>query len=117
MENGGRIITIGSCMADRSAVPMATLYSASKSALSGFTRGLSRDLGPKDITVNLIQPGPVDTDMNPADSQFSDFQRGMMAIPKYGRPEHIADAVAFLASPTNSYTTGSVITIDGGTLS
>jgi 3-oxoacyl-[acyl-carrier protein] reductase len=117
MENGGRIITIGSCMADRSAVPQATLYSASKSALSGFTRGLSRDLGPKDITVNLIQPGPVDTDMNPADSQFSDFQRGMMAIPKYGRPEHIADAVAFLASPTNSYTTGSVITIDGGTLS
>ena len=117
MENGGRIITIGSCMADRSAVPMATLYSASKSALSGFTRGLSRDLGPKDITVNLIQPGPVNTDMNPADSQFSDFQRGMMAIPKYGRPEHIADAVAFLASPANSYTTGSVITIDGGTLS
>ncbi|MBO9612939.1 MAG: SDR family oxidoreductase [Dyadobacter sp.] len=117
MENGGRIVTIGSCMADRAAVPQATLYAASKSALSGFTRGLSRDLGPKGITVNLIQPGPVDTDMNPADSQFSDFQRGMMAIPKYGRPEHIADAVAFLASPTNSYTTGSVITIDGGTLS
>lgn len=117
MEQGGRIVTIGSCMADRAAVPQATLYAASKSALSGFTRGLSRDLGSKGITVNLIQPGPVDTDMNPADSQFSDFQRGMMAIPKYGRPEHIADAVAFLASPANSYTTGSVITIDGGTLS
>lgn len=117
MEQGGRIVTIGSCMADRAAVPQATLYAASKSALSGFTRGLSRDLGPKGITVNLIQPGPVDTDMNPSTSDFSDFQRGMMAIPKYGRPEHIADAVAFLASPANSYTTGSVITIDGGTLS
>ncbi|HWV29846.1 MAG TPA: 3-oxoacyl-ACP reductase family protein [Dyadobacter sp.] len=117
MEQGGRIVTIGSCMADRAAVPQATLYAASKSALSGFTRGLSRDLGPKGITVNLIQPGPVDTDMNPSTSEFSDFQRGMMAIPKYGRPEHIADAVAFLASPANSYTTGSVITIDGGTLS
>ncbi len=117
MERAGRIITIGSCMADRAATPQATLYSASKSALSGFTRGLSRDLGPKDITVNLIQPGPVNTDMNPETSEFSDFQRGMMAIPKYGRPEHIADAVAFLASPANSYTTGSVITIDGGTLS
>lgn len=117
MEQGGRIVTIGSCMADRAAVPQATLYAASKSALSGFTRGLSRDLGPKGITVNLIQPGPVDTDMNPSTSEFSDFQRSMMSIPKYGRPEHIADAVAFLASPTNSYTTGSVITIDGGTLS
>jgi 3-oxoacyl-[acyl-carrier protein] reductase len=117
MEQGGRIVTIGSCMADRAAVPQATLYAASKSALSGFTRGLSRDLGPKGITVNLIQPGPVDTDMNPSTSEFSDFQRGMMAIPEYGRPDHIADAVAFLASPANSYTTGSVITIDGGTLS
>lgn len=117
MEQGGRIVTIGSCMADRAAVPQATLYAASKSALSGFTRGLSRDLGPKGITVNLIQPGPVDTDMNPSTSEFSDFQRSMMSIPKYGRPEHIADAVAFLASPANSYTTGSVITIDGGTLS
>jgi 3-oxoacyl-[acyl-carrier protein] reductase len=117
MERGGRIVTIGSCMADRVAVPQGTLYAASKSALSGFTRGLSRDLGPKDITVNLIQPGPVNTDMNPETSEFSDFQRGMMAIPKYGSPEHIADAVAFLASPANSYTTGSVITIDGGTLS
>lgn len=117
MEQGGRIVTIGSCMADRAAVPQATLYAASKSALSGFTRGLSRDLGPKGITVNLIQPGPVDTDMNPSTSEFSDFQRGMMSIPEYGRPEHIADAVAFLASPANSYTTGSVITIDGGTLS
>lgn len=117
MEHGGRIVTIGSCMADRTAVPQATLYAASKSALSGFTRGLSRDLGPKGITVNLIQPGPVDTDMNPAASEFADFQRGMMSIPQYGRPEHIADAVAFLASPVNGYTTGSVITIDGGTLS
>lgn len=117
MERAGRIITIGSCMADRVAGPQATLYAASKSALSGFTKGLARDLGPKDITVNLIQPGPVDTDMNPASSAFSDSQRAMMAIPKYGRPEHIADAVAFLASPANSYTTGSVFTIDGGTLS
>ncbi|SKC05303.1 SDR family NAD(P)-dependent oxidoreductase [Dyadobacter psychrophilus] len=119
MENNGRIITIGSNMAERSASVQSTLYSMSKSALVGFTKGLSRDLGAKDITVNLIQPGPVDTDMNPSDSESnesSDFQRSMMAIPRYGKPEHIAAAVAFLASPDNGYTTGSVITIDGGTL-
>lgn len=119
MENNGRIITIGSNMAERSASAQATLYSMSKSALVGFTKGLSRDLGAKDITVNLIQPGPVDTDMNPSDpasNGSSDFQRSMMAIPRYGKPAHIAAAVAFLAHPDNSYTTGSVITIDGGTL-
>lgn len=119
MENNGRIITIGSNMADRSASVQATLYSMSKSALVGLTKGLARDLGAKDITVNLIQPGPVDTDMNSADPEnnaSSDFQRSMMAIPRYGKPEHIAGAVAFLASPDNGYTTGSIITIDGGTL-
>ncbi|MCF2501817.1 3-oxoacyl-ACP reductase FabG [Dyadobacter sp. CY107] len=119
MENNGRIITIGSNMAERSASVQSTLYSMSKSALVGFTKGLSRDLGAKDITVNLIQPGPVDTDMNPSDpgnNESSDFQRSMMAIPRYGKPEHIAATVAFLADPDNSYTTGSIITIDGGTL-
>ncbi|MCF0040581.1 SDR family NAD(P)-dependent oxidoreductase [Dyadobacter fanqingshengii] len=119
MENNGRIITIGSNMAERSASVQSTLYSMSKSALVGFTKGLSRDLGAKDITVNLIQPGPVDTDMNPSDpgnNESSDFQRSMMAIPRYGKPEHIAATVAFLADPDNGYTTGSIITIDGGTL-
>ncbi|MHA4738972.1 SDR family NAD(P)-dependent oxidoreductase [Dyadobacter sp. MSC1_007] len=119
LENNGRIITIGSNMADRSASVQATLYSMSKSALVGLTKGLARDLGAKDITVNLIQPGPVDTDMNsanPENNASSDFQRSMMAIPRYGKPEHIAGAVAFLASPDNGYTTGSIITIDGGTL-
>jgi 3-oxoacyl-[acyl-carrier protein] reductase len=117
MEDSGRIITIGSNMAERSGTQQATLYSTSKAALTGFTRGLSRDLGSRGITVNLIQPGSVDTDMNPADSDSADFQRSMMAIPRYGRPEHIADTVAFLANPDNGYTTGSVLTIDGGTLS
>lgn len=114
LPKGGRIITVGSNMGDNSIAKDMTLYTASKSALQGFTRGLARDLGEKEITVNLVQPGPVDTDMNPANTSHSDFLRSKMAIPKYGEPKDIAALVAFLASEEAKYITGSIITIDGG---
>lgn len=114
MAPSGRIISIGSSMAKRVSAPMSTLYSMSKSALVGLTKGLARDLAAKEITVNLVQPGSVDTEMNPETSPFADFQRSLMAIPRFGRPEHIAGLVAYLASPEAGYTTGSVIDIDGG---
>ena len=115
MNTNGRIITIGSTMGERVPFAGGTFYSMSKSALIGLTKGLARDLGPKDITVNLVQPGPVNTDMNPEDSPSADFQRSMMAIPRYGKPEHIAGMVAYLASEEAAYTTGAMFTIDGGT--
>ena len=112
--NGGRIVTIGSTVADITPAKGNTLYATSKSGLQGFTRGLARDLGEKSITVNLVQPGPVDTDMNPADTPFADFIRSRMAIPKYGQPEDIAALVNFLTSEEAHFITGSIITIDGG---
>jgi 3-oxoacyl-[acyl-carrier protein] reductase len=114
MSENGRIISIGSNMASRVASVQGTLYSMSKSALVGLTKGLARDLGPKGITVNLVQPGSTNTDMNPENSDHADFQRRLMAIPRYGRAEHIADLVAYLASPGSVFTTGGVFTIDGG---
>lgn len=114
MSDSGRIISIGSSMAKRVSAPMSTLYSMSKSSLVGLTKGLARDLGPKGITVNLVQPGSVNTEMNPETSPFADFQRSLMAIPQFGKPEHIASVVGYLASPLSSYTTGSIIDIDGG---
>jgi 3-oxoacyl-[acyl-carrier protein] reductase len=114
MPAGGRIITIGSNMADNALGPQTTLYTMSKSALQGFTRGLARDLGPKGITVNLVQPGPVDTDMNPANTEFAEFLKGRMAIPEYGTGEDIAGLVSFLASEEGKFITGSALTIDGG---
>ncbi|MGV3509311.1 MAG: SDR family NAD(P)-dependent oxidoreductase [Sphingobacteriaceae bacterium] len=117
MNPSGRIITIGSCMADKVSFAQGTLYSMSKSALIGLTKGLARDLGPKKITVNLIQPGPINTDMNPQDSPSADFQRSLMAIPEFGKPEHIAGMVAYLANPETGYTTGGIFNIDGGTTS
>ncbi len=114
LGEGGRIVTIGSNLGDR--VPMGglTVYSMSKSALLSFNRGLARELGPKAITVNLVQPGPVDTDMNPADGAPADALRAMTALGRYGRTEEIAAAVAFLASPAASLMTGSVVTVDAG---
>jgi 3-oxoacyl-[acyl-carrier protein] reductase len=117
MKNNGRIITIGSNMAERVASSQGTLYSMSKAALVGLTKGLARDLGPKKITVNLVQPGPVNTDMNPETTDHAEFQRAMMAIPEFARPEHIADMVSYLANPASGYTTGGIFTIDGGTTS
>lgn len=111
---GGRIITIGSNMADNATGPNATLYAMSKSALTGFTKGLARDLGSKDITVNLVQPGPIDTDMNPANTELADFLRSRMALKDYGTGDDVAGLVAFLASEEGKYITGTALTIDGG---
>ncbi|MBB2148305.1 SDR family NAD(P)-dependent oxidoreductase [Pedobacter gandavensis] len=114
MSNHGRVITIGSNMAENSVSPQTTLYTMSKAALAGFTRGLARDLGAKGITVNLVQPGPINTDMNPSDSDLADFLRSRMALSEYGTGDDVAGLVAFLASTEGKYITGTAITIDGG---
>lgn len=114
LPTGGRIITIGSNMGENSLSAQTTLYTMSKSALSGFTRGLARDLGPKGITVNLVQPGPINTDMNPSDTELADFLRSRMALAEYGTGDDIAGLVAFLASEEGKFITGTAITIDGG---
>lgn len=114
MPTGGRVITIGSCMADRVVGSHGTLYSMSKSALTAFNKGLARDLGNRGITTNLVQPGPVDTDMNPADGPHSDILRQHIALGQYGTATDVANLVAFLASPDSAYITGTSLTIDGG---
>lgn len=114
LSEGGRIISIGSCLGERVPFPGVTVYSMSKSALLSFTRGLARELGPRGVTVNLVQPGSTDTDMNPADGEQSEMQRAMTALGHYGKPEDIAAAVAFLASPAARQITGTTITVDGG---
>lgn len=111
---GGRIITIGSYFADRVPFSLVGVYAATKSALIAFTRGLAREVGPQGITANLVQPGPIDTDMNPADGPYSAGQLQLTALGRYGKPEEIADAVAFLASPAAHYITGTSLTVDGG---
>ncbi|MBA3446296.1 MAG: SDR family oxidoreductase [Pseudaminobacter sp.] len=114
MTEGGRIISIGSNLAERVPGAGTTLYSASKAALVGLTKGLARDLGPRGITVNVVQPGSTDTDMNPADGEHADSQRGLMAIARFGAPEDIAGLVAWLAGPQSRFVTGAAMTIDGG---
>ncbi|MFK3973829.1 3-oxoacyl-ACP reductase family protein [Pseudomonas sp. NPDC087358] len=114
MKEGGRIINIGSTNAERMPFGGGGVYAMSKSALVGLTKGLARDLGPRGITINNVQPGPVDTDMNPADSDFASSLMGLMAIPRYGRAEEIAAMVAYLAGPEAGYVTGASLTIDGG---
>lgn len=114
MSEGGRIISIGSNLAERVAHPGVTLYAMSKSALIGFTKGLARDLGPRGITVNLVQPGSTETDMNPADGESSDEQRGLTALGHYGAASDVAAAVAYLASDGARQVTGASFLIDGG---
>lgn len=114
MPMGGRIISIGSNMGDNAVGPQTTLYTMSKSALQGFTRGLARDLGPKKITVNLVQPGPINTDMNPENTEFADFMKGRLASGEYGKTDDIANAVAFLAGEESGFITGAFMTVDGG---
>ena len=114
LGDGGRIISTGSCLADRVVEPNVTLYAMSKAALIGFTKGLARDLGPRGITVNIVHPGSTDTDMNPAGGPGADAQRARMAIPRYGQPEDIAGLVAYLASEEARFITGAGFAIDGG---
>lgn len=114
LGKGGRIITIGSYFADRVPSPVLGVYAASKSALIAFNKALARELGPKDITVNLVQPGSIDTDMNPASGPTAETLKQFMALGRYGTAEDIANAVAFLASSKAKYITGSTLTVDGG---
>ncbi len=115
LGQGGRIINIGSFFADR--VPGGAglpVYAMSKSALTAFTKGLARELGPRDITVNVVQPGSIDTDMNPAHGPFGETLRSITALGRYGAVEDIAGMVAFLASAKAGYITGAALTVDGG---
>ena len=110
----GRIITIGSNVGEKVPFGGITVYSATKSALESFTRGLARELGPRQITVNLVRPGPVDTDMNPADGPLAPSVLAGLALARYGRTEEIAGAVAYLAGPEAGFITGTGILLDGG---
>ena len=111
---GGRIIAIGSCLADYAGAPGMTLYVMTKAALTGMTRGLARDLGPRGITANIIHPGPTDTDMNPADGPGADGQRQGIALGHYGEAADIAAMVAHLAGEGGRWVTGASIAVDGG---
>ncbi|CRM23231.1 3-oxoacyl-ACP reductase FabG [Pseudomonas fluorescens] len=114
MSEGGRVINIGSTNAERMPFGGGGPYAMSKAALVGLTKGLARDLGPRGITINNVQPGPVDTDMNPANSEFAESLIGLMAVGRYGHVEEIASFVAYLAGPEAGYITGASLTIDGG---
>jgi 3-oxoacyl-[acyl-carrier protein] reductase len=114
LGEGGRIITIGSVNADRITFAGGSVYAMTKAAVAGLTRGLARDLGPRGITVNNVQPGPVDTDMNPADGPFAAVLKQHLAIDRYARAEEIAGLVAYLAGPEAGYVTGASLSIDGG---
>jgi 3-oxoacyl-[acyl-carrier protein] reductase len=116
LREGGRIVTIGSGLGERVPFPGVTAYAVSKAALTSFTRGLSRELGPNGITVNLVQPGSVDTDSNPATGDAADFQRGLTSLGRYAEPREIANAVVFLASPAASVITGATLNADAGAL-
>ena len=114
MPDGGRIINIGSCLAERAGRAGVTLYAASKSALLGMTRGLARDLGARGITANVVHPGPIDTDMNPADGDHAGDLVAVLSLPHYGEVRDIAGMVAFLAGPDGRYVTGASLAVDGG---
>ncbi len=114
MRTGGRIINIGSVNADRMSFPGGAAYAMSKSALQGLVQGMARDLGPKGITVNNVQPGPVNTDMNPESGEFGAALHALMALLRHGKPEEIAGLVAYVASPEVAFVTGANLTIDGG---
>jgi 3-oxoacyl-[acyl-carrier protein] reductase len=116
LKAGGRIINIGSAGADRIIGTPGTVYFMTKSALQSFNRGLAQELGPRDITVNLVQPGSTNTEMNPEEGEFADYQRGFIPLGRFGQPEDVAAAVAFLASPAARQISGTTLNVDGGAL-
>jgi 3-oxoacyl-[acyl-carrier protein] reductase len=115
MKNGGRIIMIGSCVGERMMTPGLAAYSATKGAIKMFTQGLSREVGSRGITVNNIQPGPIDTDLNPAAGDWAAPQKALTSLGRYGQADEVAALVAFVAGPEASYITGANLTVDGGT--
>jgi 3-oxoacyl-[acyl-carrier protein] reductase len=114
LSAGGRIITIGSINADRIPVPGIGVYALTKAAVAGLSRGLARELGPRGITVNTIQPGPTETDMNPDAGPFADAMRALLPVGHYAKPADIASAVAYLAGPESRFITGVSWDVDGG---
>ena len=115
MKDGGRIIMIGSCVGERMMTPGLVPYSATKGAVKMFSQGLSREVGNRGITVNNIQPGPIDTELNPADGEWAVPQKAATALNRYGSVDDVAALVAFVAGPESSYITGANLTVDGGT--
>jgi len=115
MKTGGRIIMIGSCVGERNMTPGLAAYSATKGAVKMFAQSLSREVGSRGITVNNIQPGPIDTDLNPAAGEWATPQKANTALNRYGKVEEVAALVAFVAGPDASYITGANLTVDGGT--
>ncbi|MFB9635746.1 SDR family NAD(P)-dependent oxidoreductase [Streptomyces spiralis] len=114
MGHGGRIVTIGTCMTQRVPGPGGTLYATSKAALIGLTKALARELGPRGITANIVHPGPIDTDMNPADGPYASGQAQMTALGRFGTTAEVASTVAYLASADAAYVTGTEFAVDGG---
>jgi len=114
LREGGRIINMGSVNADRNPFPGASVYALTKGAVASFTAALSRDLGPRKITVNNLQPGPTDTEMNPANGPFAQTLKSFMALGRFAHPDEIAGLVSYLAGPEAGFITGASITIDGG---
>jgi len=115
MTDGGRIIMIGSCVGERMMTPGLVPYSATKGAIKMFSQGLSREVGNRGITVNNIQPGPIDTELNPAAGEWAAPQKAATALNRYGSVDDVAALVAFVAGPESSYITGANLTVDGGT--
>jgi 3-oxoacyl-[acyl-carrier protein] reductase len=115
MKSGSRVIMIGSCVGERMMTPGLVAYSATKGAIKMFTQGLAREIGGRGITVNNVQPGPIDTDLNPAAGDWAAPQKAATALNRYGTVDEVAALVAFVAGPESSYITGANLTVDGGT--
>jgi 3-oxoacyl-[acyl-carrier protein] reductase len=115
MKSGGRIIMIGSCVGERNMTPGLVTYAATKGAIKMFVQGLAREVGTRGITVNNIQPGPIDTELNPAVGDWAAPQKANTALDRYGSVDEVAALVVFVAGPEASYITGASLTVDGGT--